>query len=136
MGKRGRPSKKKPLSITVPNDEQCYTILSSDEEVTNKEEILRLPSPSQRRGTGNEWSGASITTPSSDCQTSSADVNEKPTTLTRNNNGKKKIVLNGIHKKDDASGDSDATEVYVQHFFLLLRNSSIEFSVRKSIIRC
>ena len=108
MGKRGRPSKKKPSPITVPKHEECYTILSSDEELTKKDETLQLPSPTQRRGVGNEWTGASITPP-----TLSVDTNEKPT---KNSTGKKKIVLNGIRKKDDSSGDSDATEMYVLCF--------------------
>jgi hypothetical protein len=120
MGKRGRPPKKKSLLETVSKDEECYTILSSDEE-----ETLHLPSPSQRRGVENERNELIITTPSH-CPTPSNDLNEKPTALIRNGSNKKKILLNGIHKKDDTSGDSDATEVYVYHF-LLLRHIFIEF---------
>jgi hypothetical protein len=116
MGKRGRPKKNKIVPNTVQKAEQCYTILSSDEESGKKEETLRLPSPSQRRGAGNERSEPIIITPP-DRSTPLVDVNEKTTTLTRNNSTKKKIILNGIKKKDDTSGDTDATEVYVHSFF-------------------
>ncbi len=116
MGKRGRPPKKKTVPDTVPEPEQCYMILSSDEETGKKEEILRLPSPSQRRGVGYDRSDPIIITPPVRT-TPSTDVIEEKTTLTRDANKKKKIILNGKNKKDDTSGDSDATEVYVQDFF-------------------
>jgi len=118
MGKRGRPPKRKVVENTIPKAEQCYMILSSDEEAGTgngkKEEILRVPSPSQRRGIGNERNGSIFITPP-DRTTSSTDVNEKSPILIRNSN-KKKIILNGNNKKADSSGDSDATEVYVYNF--------------------
>ena len=117
MGKRGRPPKKKVLPEPVPKEEEeeCYTILSSDEDAVD------LPSPAQRRGTRNERNKKTITTPSNR-KKSLIDDKEKPTP-TRNGTGiKKKIVLNGLKKKDDASGDSDATEVYVHCLLLFINN--------------
>jgi hypothetical protein len=116
MGRQGRSSKKV-VPDTVSKAEECYTILSSDEEIGKKEDILCLPSPSQRRGPGNERTEPIIITPP-DRTTHLIDVNEEKTTiLTRNNNNKKKIILNGKNKKDDTSGDSDATEVYVHCYY-------------------
>jgi len=119
MGKRGRPPKRKIVPDTTKKAAQCYTILTSDEEVNNKEESLRLPSPTQRRGAGNARGGTIIITPPD--RTASLTNNiEKKTPLARNNGTKKKIILNGLNKKDETSGDSDATEVYVQVFYLRL----------------
>ena len=96
MGKRGRPSKKKPNGNTTTKVDQCYAILSSDEEVVNKKETLRLPSPSQRRGVGNERNNTIIITPP-DRSTALTNNIEKKTPLTRNNlnnnDNKKKIIL-------------------------------------------
>ena len=120
MGKRGRPPKKKPVQDTISKVEQCYTILSSDEDNGKNEETLRLPSPSQRRGAGSVRGGAMSITPP-DRTTTLTDTMEKRSSLTRDCSTKKKIKLNGIKKKDsddDDTGDSDATEVYVQVFFL------------------
>ncbi|CAF3883984.1 unnamed protein product [Rotaria magnacalcarata] len=112
MGKRGRPPKKKPIDTAAKVDE-CYTILSSDEETGSKPETLSLPSPSQRRGMGNERNGTIVITPPNRSILSTKNV-EKNAPLTRNNNNnKKKLILNGKNKKSDSSGDSDATEVYV-----------------------
>jgi hypothetical protein len=117
MGKRGRPPKKKPVPDTVSKAAQCYTIVSSDEDIGKKEETLSLPSPTQRRGAGSERGGTMVITPP-ERSTPLTDSTEKRSSLTRDCAGKKKIKLNGIHKKDDDdSGDSDATEVYVQSFF-------------------
>jgi len=117
MGRRGRPPKNKIVSDTVSKPEECYTILSSDEETGKKEETLRLPSPTQRRGPGNERNEGIIITPPDRTTTPLIDVNGKVAILTRNNSNKKKIILNGNKKKDDTSGDSDATEVYVHDFY-------------------
>lgn len=113
MGKRGRPPKKKVLpKEEPPKVEQCYTILSSDEDTKKKDKTLNLPLPSQRRGKGNERNGPSVITPP-DRTKPLNNGNGKTTPSTKNNSNKKKIVLNGIKKKDETSGDSDATEVYV-----------------------
>ncbi|CAF5090399.1 unnamed protein product, partial [Rotaria sp. Silwood1] len=45
MGKRGRPPKRKSVTNTPSKRDQCYTILSSDDETGNKKETLRLPTP-------------------------------------------------------------------------------------------
>ncbi|CAF3872676.1 unnamed protein product [Adineta steineri] len=111
MGKRGRPPKRKVVPATPAKEEECYTILSSDEEIGKKDETLRLPSPSQRRGAGNERGGTIIITPP-DRTSSSKNITEKTTPVTRKTRHKKKIILNGNNKKDNTSGDSDATEVY------------------------
>jgi hypothetical protein len=113
MGKRGRP-RKKPATNVPTKVTQCYT-LSSDEETGNKEKILRLPSPTQRRGVGNERGGSIVLTPPNRT-TTLANVNGKKTPLKTNDSVKKKIIINGNHKKDETSGDSDATEVYVERF--------------------
>jgi hypothetical protein len=132
MGKRGRPPKKKILTDTVSKAEQCYMILSSDDDETGKkDDTLRLPSPGQRRGIGNQRSEIMIISPP-DRTTSAMDVNEKPTALTRNNTNKKKIILNGNIKKDDTSGDSDATEVYV-HQVLISSSSFWQFNEKNFI---
>lgn len=122
MGKRGRPPKKKVLPKAVPKAAPCYTISSSDEDAGKKEESVCLPSPTQRRGVGNERSGTIVITPP-DRTIPLINGNEKKTTSTRNSSNKKKIILNGSKKKDDTSGDSDATEVYVYHFFICLLSS-------------
>ena len=115
MGKRGRPPKKKPIANTTTKVDECYTILSSDEETSSKPEALTLPSPSQRRGMGNERNGKNGITPTDRSIPSTKNI-EKNTPLIKNNNNhsnKKKLILNGTDKKIDTSGDSDATEVYV-----------------------
>ncbi|CAF0990223.1 unnamed protein product [Rotaria sp. Silwood1] len=117
MGKRGRPPKRKSVTNTPSKRDQCYTILSSDDETGNKKETLRLPSPSQRRGVGNERNGTIIITPP-DRTISSTNSVEKNTPVTRNNNNNnnntnnKKIIINHNNKDSNASGDTDATEVY------------------------
>ena len=120
MGKRGRPPKKKPVPATTSKADQFYTMLSSDEESGNKNEVVRLPSPSQRRGVGNERCETTKTTPSApppltpqaDRTMIQADTNEKRI-ITRNASTKKKIITNQNKKNSDASDDTDATEVYV-----------------------
>ncbi|CAF3746940.1 unnamed protein product [Rotaria socialis] len=129
MGKRGRPPKKKPIDTTTKVDE-CYTILSSDEETGSKPDTLSLPSPSQRRGMGNDRNGTIVITPPDRLILSTKNV-EKKTPLTRNNNNnnnnnKKKLILNGKNKKSDTSGDSDATEVYA------VSNDEVEDDKEKS----
>ncbi|CAF1582131.1 unnamed protein product [Adineta ricciae] len=96
MGKRGRPPKRKVVSDASKVVEECYTILSSDEEIEKKDQPLRLPEPTQRRGVGNERTSTTPLTPS----------------VAKTNGQKKKIILGGKNKKDQTSGDSDATEVY------------------------
>ena len=119
MGKRGRP-RKIPVPDTISKVEQCYTILSSDEDIGKKKNTLRLPSPSQRRGAGSVRGGMMAITPPERTTPVTGSI-QKRTSLTRDCTSKKKIKLNGIHKKDDDddddSGDSDATEVYVQSFY-------------------
>ncbi|UJR34129.1 hypothetical protein I4U23_021536 [Adineta vaga] len=102
MGKRGRPPKRKVVTETPKKVEECYMILSSDEETNKTEKSLRLPSPNQRRGAGNERGRTISLTPPD------RTVSVKKTTPVT----KKKIILNGNHKKNQSSGDSDATEVY------------------------
>ncbi|CAF2952071.1 unnamed protein product [Rotaria sp. Silwood2] len=119
MGKRGRPPKRKSAINTPSKVDQCYTILSSDDETGNKKETLRLPSPSQRRGVGNERNETIIITPPDRSKPSTNNV-EKSTPVTRSNNNnnnnnninKKKVTINHHTKDSEASGDTDATEVY------------------------
>lgn len=112
MGKRGRPRKQKPAPVTPSKAEQCYTLLSSDDETSKKDNqvSLRLPPASQRRGAGSERGGLIAITPPD-----RSPAAEKTTPVTRAN-GQKKIKLNGLRKKEESSGDSDATEVYVHGF--------------------
>ena len=110
MAKRGRPRKKQ-----VRRKPARLSTISSDEDDEKKtSEISNLPSPSQQPAAGNEPSG----TTADASQDPSEDIDEKNTTkLTKNNSNKKKIILTGARKKDETSGDSDATEVYVLFFF-------------------
>lgn len=119
MGKRGRPPKKKSNAKTSSKLDECYTILSSDEETGFKNEKLRLPSPTQRRGSGNERTEINVSTPSDRSKSLTSNTEKTTSTNRKNNdNNKKKIKLSSINKKSDTSADSDATEVYVKFYFI------------------
>ena len=137
MGKRGRPPKKKPIPATTSKADQCYTMLSSDEEISKKNELLRLPSPSQRRGVGNEHCETITITPSTsppaDRTMTRTDINEERTSVTRSTTTKKKIIINQNKKNRDASGDTDATEVYVRVFFFFMKYFNWNHFVSKNI---
>lgn len=113
MGKRGRPPKKKVVAKTPSKTEQCYPIVNDDEEAGKKNDILPLPSRRQRRGTRNNRAETDAIS-TADPQTSLIDTEKESTTAIKVEKNKKKIKLNTSKQKTETSGDSDATEVYVE----------------------
>ena len=109
MGKRGRP-RTRPLANRKVKEDQCYTLVSSDDDVAVERGSMRLPSPTQRRGVGNE-------------RVTTLNSAEPARTLTSTNENEEKAPLKRAHhrrtvrttrantKQNNASGDSDATEV-------------------------